>query len=300
LTISGTGLPGGSSIAGALRSLGTNAWGGKVTLGTNATIFGGSGTSLTLDVASGDAVDLSSHTLTVDGAGASGINDAIVGTGGIFKAGSGTLTLAASNSYTGATAVTLGVLNLNSASGFALGSTSSVSVTNATLLVSQSNQVSDSAAVTLSGGTISRASGVSETFAALNLAAASTLDYVGGTLGTLQFGDYEGDGTPAFKLTVNNFFGGNVLKFGSDLSSYIDASYSGTAFTSTYFDINSISGGFTSDWNVTNPGFFTITAIPEPSTVLAAIGLTGLMLWPSRRRLLHHAKALFGLPGTAP
>ena len=28
-----------------------------------------------------------------------------------------------------------------------------------------------------------------------------------------------------------------------------------------------------------------ITAIPEPSTYLAAIGLLGLMLWPLRRRL---------------
>ena len=29
----------------------------------------------------------------------------------------------------------------------------------------------------------------------------------------------------------------------------------------------------------------TITAIPEPSTYVAAIGLLALMLWPSRRRL---------------
>jgi autotransporter-associated beta strand protein len=113
LTISGTGLPGGSSIAGALRSLGTNTWGGKVTLGANATIFGGSGTSLTLDVASGDAVDLSSHTLTVDGAGASRINDAIVGTGGMIKAGSGTTTLAAANIYSGATDIQAGRLTLS-------------------------------------------------------------------------------------------------------------------------------------------------------------------------------------------
>ncbi len=30
---------------------------------------------------------------------------------------------------------------------------------------------------------------------------------------------------------------------------------------------------------------FTITAIPEPSTYVAAIGLLALMLWPLRRRL---------------
>ena len=39
----------------------------------------------------------------------------------------------------------------------------------------------------------------------------------------------------------------------------------------------------------------TITAIPEPSTYVAAIGLLALMLWPSRRRLIKDAKSIFGL-----
>jgi hypothetical protein len=184
--------------------------------------------------------------------------------------------------------VNLGVLNLNSASGSALGSTSSVSVaTSATLLVSQSNQVSDGTTVSLSGGTIRRASGVSETFGALNLTAPSTLDYVGGMAGTLEFGDYEGDAAPDFKLTVNNFFAGNVLKFDSDLTSYIPVgTYNTNAFTSTYFDINSISGGFTANYSGST---FTITAIPEPSTIVAALGLAGLMLWPAAKRLRRRA-----------
>jgi fibronectin-binding autotransporter adhesin len=113
LTISGTGLPAGSAIAGALRSLGTNTWGGKVALGANATIFGGSGTSLTLDVASGDAVDLASHTLTIDGAGSTRVNDAVTGTGGITKTGSGVTTLAGANTYSGTTTVSEGTLSVN-------------------------------------------------------------------------------------------------------------------------------------------------------------------------------------------
>jgi hypothetical protein len=40
---------------------------------------------------------------------------------------------------------------------------------------------------------------------------------------------------------------------------------------------------------------FTITAIPEPSTYLAAAGLIGLMLWPARRRLLRDAKSILAL-----
>ncbi len=35
-----------------------------------------------------------------------------------------------------------------------------------------------------------------------------------------------------------------------------------------------------------NGSTFTITAIPEPSTYVAAIGLLAMMLWPLRRRLL--------------
>ena len=42
-------------------------------------------------------------------------------------------------------------------------------------------------------------------------------------------------------------------------------------------------------------GTFTITAIPEPSTYLAAAGLLSLMLWPSRKRIVRDAKKILGL-----
>jgi autotransporter-associated beta strand protein len=108
LTLSGSGLASGTSIAGALRSVGANTYGGKITLGADAKIFGNSGTSLTLDVASGNAVDLAAYTLNIDGAGSTQVNDGIVGTGGILKTGSGTTTFAASNSYSGATTLNAG------------------------------------------------------------------------------------------------------------------------------------------------------------------------------------------------
>ena len=44
------------------------------------------------------------------------------------------------------------------------------------------------------------------------------------------------------------------------------------------------SGGFFGLEQVAN-SINTITAIPEPSTYLAAIGLLALMLWPLRHRL---------------
>ena len=128
LTISGNGLPSGSAIAGALRSIGTNSYAGKITLGANAKIFGGSGTSLTVDVASGDAVDLSGNTLTIDGAGSLLINDGITGAGGLTKEGSGATTLAGVNTYTGTTTVSLGTLVVSNASLSATISSNSVAV----------------------------------------------------------------------------------------------------------------------------------------------------------------------------
>ena len=111
LTISGNGLASGSSIAGALRSgIGSNTYQGKVTLAADAKIFSGSGTSMTLDVASGDAIDLASYTLTIEGSGAHRVDDGITGTGGIVKTGSGITTFAGSNSYSGTTTVSLGTL----------------------------------------------------------------------------------------------------------------------------------------------------------------------------------------------
>jgi len=65
---------------------------------------------------------------------------------------------------------------------------------------------------------------------------------------------------------------GNTLVFGSNLTDSINN-------TSLF----QFSGGFTSAWNGTRT--FTITAIPETSAYVAALGLLVLMLWPLRHRL---------------
>ncbi|MEI7864857.1 MAG: autotransporter-associated beta strand repeat-containing protein [Chthoniobacterales bacterium] len=403
LTISGNGA---GASAGALRAgTGANAYGGKVTLAADSKFFAGSGTSLTLDVASGDVLDLASFTLTVEGGGSHNVNDAIVGTGGITKIGSGTITLLASNSYSGATdvqagrltlsgngrlgsgaisisnastgtlelavtgtnvmvnnisgdgalfsssgetrftglvastgwltvssstvrignggasgsfsgnttlsdntaqlvfdrsdaytyigtisgsgsvtksgagtttltgsnnftgalAVNSGVLDLNASTGAAAAAASTISVaTNAILLVSKSDQVNNSAAVTLSGGTIQRASGVSEVFGDLNITAASFLDFGSGTAGNLQFQSYTNTGSAL--VTVQNFFQGNSLQFAS------------ATFNSGNLAQFSFGNGYTTS---IQGDYFTITAIPEPSTLMAAAGLLGLMLLPA-------------------
>jgi fibronectin-binding autotransporter adhesin len=207
------------------------------------------------------------------------------GTGGVTKLGTGTLLLSGNNTYGGPVDVQAGLLNLNSSVGGAAASTTSVSVSSgATLLISQNNQVNDSASVSLTGGTIRTATGVSEEFGNLTVTGSGFLDF--GTTSyananTISFGTY----APSALLTINNFDYGSVLTFGSDLSSSIN--------NSSFFTFNN--GGIASySWNSTT-STFTITAIPEPSTYVAAAGLLALMLWPSRRRLLKDARSIFGL-----
>jgi MYXO-CTERM domain-containing protein len=254
--------------AGMVSPIGTN---GTITLtnGGNFDYVGtNSGASMNraFSLAGGDGgIGVSSSSVAVT------LSNVISDAGNLVKRGAGTLILSASNSYTGATTVSAGTLALASLTGSAAGSASSVTVTNgATLLLSQSDQVNNSATVTLSGGTIARGSGVSEVFGNLNLTAASFLDFGTGTAGTMTFGTY----TPGSLLTINNFTQGNTLVFGSDLSSTINNS---SLFTFSNGAIGS------SSWNGST---FTITAIPETSTYVAALGLLALGALPLFRRRL--------------
>jgi autotransporter-associated beta strand protein len=276
----------------------TKAGAGTVTLSAANTYSGGTtisagvlavGAGSTTGSISGNVVN--NATLQFNRSDDLGFSGAISGTGAVTKLGAGTLTLSGAGSYSGATTVSAGTLELADADGAAAGSTASISVASgATLLVSQSGQVSDTASVSLSGGTITRGTGVSETFGALTVSGSSTLDFGSGTEGNLAFGTY----TPSSLLTLNSFFGGNVLTFNSDLTGSIAVgTYNSTSYLSGdgLFQVNSISGGFTTAYNGST---FTITAIPEPSTYLAAAGLLSLMLWPSRKRLLKDAKKILG------
>jgi hypothetical protein len=152
----------------------------------------------------------------------------------------------------------------------------------AVLLISASNQVNDGSAVSLSGGTITRGSGVSEVFGNLNLTDASFLDFGSGDTGTMSFGTY----TSRALLTVQNFLPGNKLQFATGFDAGLLPT--GGNLSNANF---SFSNGFTTG---TEGDYFTITAIPEPSTYLAAAGLLSLMLWPSRKRLLKDAKKILG------
>ncbi len=254
---------------GTLGNEGANVFfamnGGVLDLGTTTQAVGGftvsAGTVSNGTISNVGNYEMTGGNVSADLAGASA---------NLTKTGSGTLTLSGNNTYGGTVDVQLGTLELAASSGSAAGSASGITVaTGAVLLVSQSGQASDSAAVTLSGGTIVRGSGVTEVFGDLSLSTGSFLDFGTGSTGTLGFGAY----TPSSLLTVNNFALGNTLTFGSDLTGTIN----GALFS---FD-----NAFVSSWD-SGTSTFTITAIPEPATYVAAGGLVLLLLSGGARRLL--------------
>jgi hypothetical protein len=150
---------------------------------------------------------------------------------------------------------------------------------------------SAAAEVTLSGGTITRASGVSEIFGNLNVTTASTINFTGGTGNAIEFSGLTGGYTPSSlaALQLFNFTQGNSLiirntsNWASEINNGFTFAGSGGFGSSSFTDLG---GGI---------GTFTITAIPEPSTYAAAVGLLALFLWPARRRLLKDAKSILGL-----
>jgi hypothetical protein len=90
-------------------------------------------------------------------------------------------------------------------------------------------------------------------------------------------------------LTVQNFLPGNKLQFASGFDSALlptDGNLSNGNF--------SFSNGFTTG---IEGGYFTITAIPEPPAIAAAIGLVGVLLWP---RVCRALKIVSAETGSAP
>ena len=206
----------------------------------------------------------------------------------LTKAGTGSVIVTAANTYSGATIVNQGTLEVAGTAG-ALANTSRVTVnTGGTLLLSSTTaaaggQIADGAGVTLAGGTIQAGvNGINETMGALTLSNDSTIDF--GTLtGTnnLRFADSTGLFASGTTLSIINYtVDTDHLFFGSVMGSGVDATQLGQI---SFFSGGSIGSGFLGAANFLPAG--EVSPVPEPSSVAIALGLLGLIGWRERRRV---------------
>jgi autotransporter-associated beta strand protein len=255
LTLNGTGV----SSDGALRNIsGTNTYAGLVTLGAATRINSDAGT-LTLSHA---GTITGAFGLTVGGAGNTTISS-IIGTtsGTLTKDGAGTLTLSSSaaNTYTGATTVSAGILNLQNATG--LGSTAgSTTVSHGATLQLQGGIAVGEEALSLNGGAASgqtgalvNVSGTNTYGGAVTVTASSSISAASGSVLNLTGGVVKNG-------TVATFNGGGTINVNtvaiSGASANSDLVIDGTTVNvdvaSSYNGPTFIRNGGTLNANVTN------------------------------------------------
>ena len=191
---------------------------------------------------------------TTNASGTVAYSSAIVNPGGntlgVTKLGPGTLSFSStSNSYTGPTTVSAG-----------------------TLQIGANNAIPSSAMLNLSGGTLALGGAFTNTLGKLQLNLNSTIDF-GSAAGSLYFADSSSGVTwaPSATLSVSGYVTGSHLFFGDG---------TGTGLTTgqlSKITINGQSVSFGSAGEL-------ISAIPEPSTYAAWLGLGALGFAAYRRR----------------
>jgi len=264
-TNNNTGYSGTTTISAGILQLGTNAGSTAGGLGTGGVI-----NNAALSVFRSNTVALA---------------NAISGTGSFNQSGAGTTRLTSlTNSYTGATNVSAGTLEIAGS----ISGTTSVSLTGGTLLLSGSSEsINDSAALSLATSTrVGFAVGLSnriETFNSLDLLGNAILDFGNGN--TNRFAFTSGiSGLNASTLSIYNW---------SSTSGSEDVlALSNTLGDAELGNIRFFSDGAGADFLGTGGQIafggpaFQIVPVPEPSStaLLGAAGLLGLIGFRERRR----------------
>jgi autotransporter-associated beta strand protein len=260
--------------------------------GASANIdIGGEGTSGTM----GNIALSSTLAVTHNGSGLLTFSRPIQETtAGITKLGSGTLTLAASNAYSGITTVSAGslILGANGSVGsssvldVASGATLDVSAVSGGFVLGGSQTLRGNGTIvgdTTVSGTLSPGNSIGAlTFAdnlTLDLNSTSVFQINGFTAGAFDLVSGSSGGTVAFGGTLNIIFSNNFSTSGSV----------------KIFDFENYSGGFGSNFSATgladgysasfDDGTGLLTVVPEPSTyALLALAAAGLGAHVVRRR----------------
>ena len=266
--------------------------------GAGLTISGTTTLSATNNVTDTFAV---TNTVTLGGVVKNGL-----GANGLTKAGTGTLILSGSNTYTGATTVSLGTLLVNNTAGSGLGS-GNATVNGGTL--GGSGKFTGSVTVNANGTLAPGASIESLASGAVTLNDLSTFGYevdssvatsVGGDLQvvsgglslngtvTLTLANIDAtpvsfaDGTTFTLLNYNGAWNNGLFTYNSNLLSDGETfAFNGQSWE---IDYNSATLGenFTGDY-LPSSSFVNITVVPEPST-WALLATTGTILVTLRRR----------------
>ncbi len=141
LTLNGAGISSGGAL---FNSSSTAAiYAGLIKLGSNSTIMDGSGN---ITISNAGTITGSGFTLTVDGAKTGTITSNIgTGAGGLVKSGSGTWTLNGADTYTGATQISAGKLQLGNIGALGSGGNNTSSVTVSNLATLDLNGITPSA-----------------------------------------------------------------------------------------------------------------------------------------------------------
>lgn len=245
--------------------------------------------TLTANTDGGELIlhNFSSNTMTV--------NSVIADNGAastLTKAGTGVVMVTGANSYSGATFVNQGVLEVAGATGALAGTTSvTINTDGVVLLTSTSTdtggQINDSAAIFLAGGTIEAGvDGIDESVGALTLSLDSTIDF-GVLTGTNSFRFADSTGLWASEATLNvlnytvdsdHLYFGDIAEAGVDLDQLIQINfYSGSSVEP---------GDFLGTAIYLDDGEVGIPAVPEPSTTaLVLCFLLVLIGFRERRRI---------------